>query len=104
MKTTSAIILAAVLTASCAADRDADRAKSTASADNLRMYTEAISHDSCQGRKPFSEGAARAVRYIARQMEGIGLRPYQDGSYFQHVRVKSPMFRCTGPTRISHPK
>ena len=104
MKPTSAIILAAVLTASCAADRDADRARSAASADNLRMYTEAISHDSCQGRKPFSEGAARAVSYIARQMEEIGLRPYQDGSYFQQVGVKSTRFRCTGPMRISTPK
>ena len=66
--------------------------------------TSEFSHDSCQGRKPFSEGAARAVGYIARQMEEIGLRPYQDGSYFQQVGVKSTRFRCTGPMRISTPK
>lgn len=104
MKTIPAVMLAAVLAASCAVNHDAETARNTATAENLRRHTEALSHDSCQGRKPFSEGAARAVEYIAGQMKEIGLEPCADGSYLQQVGIRSATVRCTGPMVINTPK
>lgn len=101
MKTIPAVMLAAVLAASCAVNHDAETARNTATAENLRRHTEALSHDSCQGRKPFSEGAARAVEYIAGQMKEIGLEPCADGSYLQQVGIRSATVRCTGPMVIN---
>lgn len=66
--------------------------------------TEAISHDSCQGRKPFSEGADRAVNYIAHQMKEVGLKPINGDSYFQQVNIISSRTRCPDPMVLKTPK
>lgn len=57
-------------------DADVEQAKKSASIEMLKQHTEAISSDSCQGRKPFSAGAERAVNYISTQMQAIGLLPF----------------------------
>lgn len=64
---------------------DRERAKAKATVERLRQHTAAISADSCEGRKPFSEGARRAVNYIAEQMKEVGLLPMYGDSYFQEV-------------------
>lgn len=104
MKTISTVMLAALLAASCAVNHDVETARNTASTVNLRKHTEALSHDSCQGRKPFSEGAARAVEYIAGQMKEIGLEPCSGGSYLQQVGIRSATVQCKGPMVINTPK
>ena len=53
-------ITSLVLSACGGGGNDIEKAKSLATTEHLKRYTEAISHDSCQGRKPFSEGADRA--------------------------------------------
>lgn len=57
-------------------ETDLRQAKKSATIEMLRQHTEAISNDSCQGRKPFSAGAEKAVGYISRQMQEIGLEPF----------------------------
>ena len=79
-------ITSLVFTACGGGSNDIEKAKSVATTEHLKRYTEAISHDSCQGRKPFSEGADRAVNYIAHQMKEVGLKPINGDSYFQQVR------------------
>ena len=59
-------ITSLVFTACGGGSNDIEKAKSVATTEHLKRYTEAISHDSCQGRKPFSEGADRAVNYSNR--------------------------------------
>lgn len=49
-------ITSLVFTACGGGSNDIEKAKSVATTEHLKRYTEAISHDSCQGRKPFSEG------------------------------------------------
>lgn len=107
MKPAIAILFAsALLTAACSVNsrHDRENAKKAATVEHLKRYTEAISHDSCQGRKPFSRGAELAVEYIARQMEEIGLKPYADGSYLQQVGIRSASVRCLGPMTITTPQ
>ena len=80
-------ITSLVLSACGGGGNDIEKAKSLATTEHLKRYTEAISHDSCQGRKPFSEGADRAVNYIARQMKEVGLIPINGDSYLQQYHI-----------------
>lgn len=83
------VTLLFILCASCGniSERDVEQAKKAATVVMLSRHTQAISHDSCQGRKPFSPGADRAVGYIARQMEEIGLTPGGADGYLQEVKL-----------------
>ena len=97
-------IAALLAIAACTAERDAENAKKAATIERLKEYTEAISHDSCLGRKPFSEGADKAVKYIAAQMDEIGLEPFAGDSYLQQVGIRSSAVRCLGPMVLKTPK
>ena len=90
-------ITSLVFTACGGGSNDIEKAKSVATTEHLKRYTEAISHDSCQGRKPFSEGADRAVNYIAHQMKEVGLKPINGDSYFQQVILTHTMPGPDGP-------
>lgn len=93
-----------VLGVSCRESNDVEKAKSMATVEHLREYTEAISHDSLQGRKPFTEGADRATDYIARQMKEVGLKPIDGDSYFQQVSIISAYTQCSEQMTIKTPK
>ena len=97
-------ITSLVLSACGGGGNDIEKAKSLATTEHLKRYTEAISHDSCQGRKPFSEGADRAVNYIARQMKEVGLKPINGDSYLQQVNIISSRTQCPKPMVLSTPE
>ena len=97
-------ITSLVLSACGGGGNDIEKAKSLATTEHLKQYTEAISHDSCQGRKPFSEGADRAVNYIARQMKEVGLKPINGDSYLQQVNIISSRTQCPKPMVLSTPE
>lgn len=105
MKTSICFLAAAtlVLTA-CGGMNEIEKAKSAATIDMLRQHTEAISNDSCQGRKPFTVGADRAVNYIARQMKAIGLKPINGDSYFQQVNIISSTTEPSPEMIVNTPK
>jgi hypothetical protein len=53
---------------------------------NLRLHLTAFAHDSMQGREAGTPGHDRAVEYLARHLERLGLQPAgEDGTYFQSV-------------------
>lgn len=105
MKKLTCILSIVVLGMSaCSKGNDAENAKKAASMDMLRQHTEEISSDSCQGRKPFTQGAERAVDYIARQMKEIGLKPIDGDSYFQPVNVVSSYTECSPEMVVNTPK
>ena len=97
-------IAACAFLGACTGGTDAELAKQAASAEHLRTYTEAIAHDSCEGRRPFTAGADRAVGYIARQMQAVGLQPPAGGSYLQQVPIVSSVTECPSPMVIQTPK
>lgn len=101
----SLITVASIALTSCQGGGNvAEKAKDVATTDHLRQYTEAISHDSCQGRKPFSEGAKKATDYIAREMREVGLKPFNGDSYFQQVGIISATTECPNPMKLTTPK
>ena len=71
----------------CTATNDAEQAKKVATIDNLKRHVEYLSSDLCEGRKPFSKGAERAVNYLAEEMKAIGLKPINGDSYLQEISL-----------------
>jgi hypothetical protein len=59
----------------------------------VRTSLFALAHDSMEGRRTGTAGIARAARYIAAEMERIGLEPAGDDGYFQTV----PLARTVRP-------
>ncbi len=53
----------------------------------VRTLLTAIAHDSMQGRRAGTESAARTARFIAEQMQGIGLTPAGDSAFHQWVHA-----------------
>jgi Zn-dependent M28 family amino/carboxypeptidase len=53
----------------------------------VRRMESALADDSMEGRLTGSAGGDRAARYIAREMQAIGLTPMGDSGYFQRVPV-----------------
>lgn len=56
----------------------------------LRRHIVALSDDAMQGRRPGTEGGAKAVAYIVEQLEALGLAPAgDDGGFTQTVPMRS---------------
>jgi len=56
----------------------------------LRRHTRALSDDAMSGRRPGTEGGAKAVAYIVEQLQAMGLQPAgEDGTFTQRVPMRS---------------
>jgi len=56
----------------------------------LRRHTAALSTDDMQGRRPGTEGGAKAVAYIQSQMKALGLEPAgEEGGFTQEVSMRA---------------
>jgi len=53
----------------------------------LRNYVKFLSDDGFEGRAPGSRGGELAAKYIAMEMERIGIKPGNNGSFFQPVSL-----------------
>jgi len=65
--------------------------KATVSGDDLKNYLSVLANDSMMGRKPFTEGETKTVRYLADEYKKLGMEPGNNGSYYQDV----PMVEVT---------
>ena len=69
-------------------------------ADDLRHRLEIVAHDSMEGREVGTRGMARATRYLAGELERIGLRPAgDDGTWYHRVALERTRFALTGAFR-----
>jgi Zn-dependent M28 family amino/carboxypeptidase len=57
--------------------------------EKLKSTIKFLSDDGFEGRAPGSRGGELAAKYIANQMEMIGVKPGNNGSYFQPVSLVS---------------
>jgi len=71
--------------------------------DNMRKDVEYLSSDECKGRLPFTPGADRAVQYLAREMENIGLTPGYDASFLQQVPLVMMKLKTSEQMTIATP-
>lgn len=56
---------------------------------NIEKHVSTLSSDSFQGRMPTTPAEALTVDYLAREMEGMGLSPANNNSFFQEVPILS---------------
>ncbi len=95
------LVIVSSLAWSCGSSKSDNSQKSLSL---LKQHTEMLSHDSCMGRKPFSEGADKAVKYLSEQMKEIGLKPYSGDSYYQNVEVVLSQTEVSKTMTLSTPK
>ncbi len=97
MKKLSLLTLAAYAAASLAscnnesAAPDPNDGVAVLNADSLAKHIQVLSGDDFQGRKPFTEGETKTIRYLEDQYKAVGLEPGNGDSYLQEV----PMVRIT---------
>lgn len=66
----------------------------------LELLLHAFAHDSMEGRAAGSEGARRAARFLAAELERLGVRPAgENGSYLQSVPL---VWRSASPASAVH--
>lgn len=52
---------------------------------SLTKYLSVIAADSLEGRKPFTSGETKTIKYLKTEFEQLGLKPGNGDSYFQEV-------------------
>src|ERR1700712_5376436 len=68
-----------------------DHAMDAFSADSLGSHIAVLSGDDFMGRKPFSEGEKKTIKYLQEQFRSAGLEPGNGNAYVQEV----PMVKIT---------
>ncbi len=63
----------------------------TVNSDDIKNNLAVLANDTLMGRKPFTAGETKTIRYISDQFKKLGLAPGNNGSYFQDV----PMVEVT---------
>src|ERR1700719_1498710 len=77
------------LAAQNASDRVAvELATKTIRAEQIRAHIRFLADSLLQGRAPGTPGYDIAARYVAAELEGMGLRPGVSGSWFQFVPLQ----------------
>jgi Zn-dependent M28 family amino/carboxypeptidase len=76
-----------LLTAACATPSATTAVEPQLSQATVQRVTQQLSSDEYEGRAPGTEGETRTVALLAREFEQAGLRPGNNGSWFQDVPI-----------------
>ncbi len=63
------------------------KALDSITADDMKRYISVIASDDFQGRAPSTIGEVKTINYLAEQFKELGLKPANNGSYFQEVSL-----------------
>jgi Zn-dependent M28 family amino/carboxypeptidase len=74
------------------------------SADSLKLHVAELSHDSLQGRKPFTEGETKTIAYLQKQFKAAGLEPGNGESYIQEVPMVNIQTTAAADMQVSTSK
>jgi Zn-dependent M28 family amino/carboxypeptidase len=78
------------------ADVDSTALK-TISAESFAKHISVLAADSLEGRKPFSAGEEKTIRYLEEQFRQLGLKPGNGESYVQEVPMVEINAKPAGP-------
>jgi Zn-dependent M28 family amino/carboxypeptidase len=79
----------------------------TISGDDIKSNLSVLANDSLMGRKPFTAGEDKTIKYLSEQYKKLGLEPGNNGSYFQEVPMveitstPSPTMQISGKANIT---
>jgi Zn-dependent M28 family amino/carboxypeptidase len=99
----SIFILITVLVSASIAQQESKFAQ-LFSANDLKQNIKFLSDDGFEGRAPGSRGGELATKYIAMQMEKFGLKPGNNGSYFQPVNLVAVKANPDAVLRVGNEK
>ncbi len=74
------------------------------SADSMKLHVAELSDDSFQGRKPFTEGETKTIKYLQKQFANAGLEPGNDSSYLQEVPMVNIQTTADSVMKVTSPK
>jgi Zn-dependent M28 family amino/carboxypeptidase len=63
------------------------KALDSITADDMKNHISVLASDEFQGRAPSTIGEVKSINYLAEQFKKIGLKPANNGSYFQEVSL-----------------
>jgi Zn-dependent M28 family amino/carboxypeptidase len=81
-----------------------EEAKQTIDGAVFSKHIAVLASDSLEGRKPFSEGEVRTLRYLQAEFNKLGLLPGNGDSYFQEVPMVEIKSISNGPLVLESPK
>jgi len=67
----------------------------------IKSHIKILAADSLTGRKPFTTGEEKTLRYLEGQFKALGLEPGNKGSYFQNVPMVQISSTPAAPMHIS---
>src|SRR5690606_20094618 len=70
---------------------------------DFSKHVAVLAHDSLEGRKPFSPGEDKTIRYLKEEFEKLGLEPGNNGSFFQEVPLVEIESKPEGNLQIAGP-
>ncbi len=73
-------------------------------ADSLKLHVAELSHDSLQGRKPFTPGETKTIAYLQKQFKAAGLEPGNGDSYIQEVPMVNIQTTAAADMQVSTSK
>lgn len=96
---TSAIICVVSLAGCAKKEKTAEKEDSVNVIDGktFAKHIAVLAADSLEGRKPFSVGEEKTLRYLKGEFEKLGLKPGNGNSYFQEVPMVEIKSQPTGP-------
>lgn len=87
MRSTKLSLGGLLLLFGCASPATAPAPVTAVNSGEVQRVLSALADDSMQGRKTATPGELRAARFIANEMERIGLKPAGDSGYIQRVAL-----------------
>lgn len=97
-------LLSIVLFAACSQiDRHEDGLVAF-SADSLKQHISVLASDSLMGRKPFTEGEKKTIKYLEQEFAAVGLEPGNGDSYLQEVPMVNILALADPTMEVQSPK
>lgn len=78
--------------------------QSAFNADSMRHHIAVLASDSFMGRKPFTEGETKTIRYLQQEFAAAGLEPGNGSSYLQEVPMVNIATTAAATMEVQSPK
>lgn len=87
MKNLSYVLFIALALAGCKGNRDITSSVESITTEDLKSHISILASDDFGGRAPATDGEQKTIDYLAGQFEKTGLKPANNGSWFQEVSM-----------------
>ncbi|MDN4753202.1 M20/M25/M40 family metallo-hydrolase [Porphyromonadaceae bacterium W3.11] len=104
MRLWSLLLLVLLVACSTNPDKTLKQAEESINAEDMASHVRMLASDEFQGRKPFTEGEAKAIAYLSEQFQKLGLKAPYEGSYLQEVPMVQISYQPSTSIQLKLPK